>query len=311
MIQVHRDFNHLPTFKNAVITIGTFDGVHLGHQQIITQLKNEAASINGETVIITFHPHPRRIVSGGTSEVKILNTLNEKIHLLDKHGVQHLVVVPFTNSFSEQTAEEYIKDFIVNKFQPSIIIIGYDHRYGKERKGDYNLLESMGKQFNYEVKEISEHILNDITISSTKIRGALLHNDINTANTFLGYKYFFTGTVIEGDKIGRTIGYPTANLKISDDEKLVPGDGVYAVEAIRKKNDETLKGMMYIGTRPVVNGKYRVIEVNFFDFEEDIYGEHLQVEIHHFIREDLPFNGLEALKIQLEKDKEQTLSKLH
>jgi riboflavin kinase/FMN adenylyltransferase len=310
MIQVHKNLNDLPKFKNAVVTIGTFDGVHLGHQQIINQLNNEAASINGETVIITFHPHPRKIVSGGTSDVKILTTLEEKIELLNKHGVQHLVVVPFTDEFSEQSAEEYVKDFIVSKFQPHTIIIGYDHHYGKGRKGDYHLLEKMGEQYGYTVKEISEHILNEITISSTKIRGALLHNDITTANAFIGHKYFFSGVIIEGDKIGRTIGYPTANIKMNDEEKLVPGDGVYAVDVILNKDCSRHKGMMYIGTRPVVNGKYRVIEVNIFDFDKDIYGETLKVELHHFIREDLPFKGLEELKVQLRKDKEATLAKL-
>jgi riboflavin kinase/FMN adenylyltransferase len=310
MIQVHKDLNQLPKFKNAVITIGTFDGVHLGHQQIINQLKDEAQSLDGETVIITFHPHPRKIISGGTSDVKILNTLDEKIELLSKHGVQHVVVVPFTEGFSEQSAKEYVKDFIVSKFHPHTIIIGYDHHFGKGRKGDYHLLERMGERYNYKVKEISEHILNQITISSTKIRGALLHHDINAANNFLGYKYFFSGVVIEGDKIGRTIGYPTANIKMNDEGKLVPGDGVYAVEVLLKNNCSRYKGMMYIGTRPVVNGKYRVIEVNIFNFTENIYGEIVQVELHHFIREDIPFKGLEELTVQLKKDKEATLEKM-
>lgn len=310
MIKVHYDLHRLPTFNNAVITIGSFDGVHIGHQQIIDLLKKEAKDIGGETVIITFHPHPRKIISGGTAEIKILNTVEEKIELLNKHGVEHLVVVPFTDAFSEQSAEEYISDFIVEKFHPSTIIIGYDHHFGKGRKGNYQLLELLGEQYNYAVKEIPEHVLNDVTISSTKIRSALLHNELEAANRFLGYKYFFSGLIIEGDKIGRTIGYPTANIKINDDEKLVPGDGVYAVEIIRKKNNSRLQGMMYIGTRPVVNGKYRVIEVNIFDFGEDIYGEELTVEVQHFVRGDLHFEGLEALKNQLAKDKIATLTKL-
>ena len=310
MIQVHRDLYNLPKFKNAVVTIGTFDGVHSGHQQIIQQLKNEAEGINGETVIITFYPHPRKIISAGTNDVRILTTLDEKIDLLDKHGVAHLVVVPFDNQFAQQSAEEYVKDFIVAKFHPSTLIIGYDHRFGKNRKGDYHLLEDMGEVFNYKVKEIPGHILHDITISSTKIRAALLSNDVATANEFLGYRYFFSGEIIEGDKIGRTIGYPTANIKILEDEKLVPGDGVYAVKVSGGNLNSTLNGMMYIGTRPVVNGKYRVIEVNLFNFEGDVYGQVLKVEIHHFVREDIHFTGLEPLKIQLAKDKEATLLKL-
>jgi riboflavin kinase/FMN adenylyltransferase len=306
MIQVHRDLNNLPKFKNAVVTIGTFDGVHTGHQQIIKQLKNEAVAINGETVIITFYPHPRKIISAGTNDVRILTTLDEKIDLLNKHGVDHLVVVEFTNEFAQQSAAEYVKDFIVAKFHPSTLIIGYDHRFGKNRTGDYHLLEEMGEVFNYKVKEIPGHILHNITISSTKIRAALLSNDIATTNEFLGYEYFFSGEIIEGDKIGRTIGYPTANFKILEEEKLVPGDGVYAVK-VSGENLRSHSGMMYIGTRPVVNGKYRVIEVNLFDFDGDVYGQILKVEIHYFIRGDIHFTGLEPLKIQLAKDKEATL----
>src|SRR5205085_2785058 len=193
MIQVHRDLENLPKFKNAVITIGTFDGVHLGHQQIIKQLKEEAAQIDGETVIITFHPHPRKVVSEGKREIKILTTLDEKIELLNEKGVNHLVVVPFNSSFSNQTAEEYIEKFLVKKFQPHTIIIGYDHKFGKNRSGDYHLLENLGERFNYRVKEIPEHVLNEVTISSTRVREALLRSDIETANNCLGYSYFFTG----------------------------------------------------------------------------------------------------------------------
>lgn len=309
MIQVHRDLNNLPVFKNAVVTIGTFDGVHSGHQQIIRQLKNEAQAINGETVIITFYPHPRKIISGGTNDVRILTTLDEKIKLLDDHGVDHLVVVQFDSQFAQQNAEEYVRDFIVAKFHPSTLIIGYDHRFGKNRTGDYHLLEDMGLEFGYKVKEIPEHILHDVTISSTKIRAALLSNDIATANEFLGYRYFFSGEIIQGDKIGRTIGYPTANIKILEEEKLVPGDGVYAVK-VSVESMGTFNGMMYIGTRPVVNGKYRVIEVNLFDFEGEVYGQILKVEMHYFVRADIHFTGLEPLKNQLAKDKEDTLSKL-
>ena len=217
MIQVHSDLMHLPTFKNAVITIGTFDGVHLGHQQIIQQLKNEAAAIDGETVIITFHPHPRIIV-GGPSQVKILNTLEEKIEMLDAKGIQHVVVIPFNEAFANQTAEEYITNFLVEKFHPHTIFIGYDHRFGKNRHGDYHLLEDMGKLNNYEVKEIPEHVLNELIISSTRVREALLKSDIDTANEYLGYAYFFEGTVVEGNKLGRTLGYPTDNIKIAEAE---------------------------------------------------------------------------------------------
>lgn len=303
MMQVHRDLQHLPDFKKAVITIGTFDGVHLGHQQIIKLLKEEAAAIGGETVIITFYPHPRKILSYGKSDVKILNTLEEKIELLNKKEVEHLAVIGFTDEFANQTAEEYIEKFLVKKFHPHTIIIGYDHKFGKNRSGDYHLLEKMGEKFNYQVKEIPGHVLNHVTISSTKIREALLQNDIDTANTFLGYEYFFEGKVVEGNKLGRTIGYPTANLVIEDDEKLVPGNGVYAVTLTINQKEPLWKGMMNIGMRPTINGTKRTIEVNIFDFDENIYGQYLSVYIYAYLRGEVKFDGINQLKEQLTKDK--------
>jgi riboflavin kinase/FMN adenylyltransferase len=310
MIQVYRDLEHLPSFKNAVITIGTFDGVHLGHQQIIKQLNEESAQIAGETVIITFHPHPRKIIAAGKHDIKILNTLNEKIELLDEKGIDNLVVVPFNHSFSNQTATEYTENFLVKKFHPHTIIIGYDHRFGKDRAGDYHLLEELGLKYNYKVKEIPEHILNEVIISSTKVREALLNNDTDTANKLLGYPYFFEGKVVEGDKRGRTIGYPTANLQIEDEEKLIPGNGVYAVEITINKAAEKLKGMMNIGIRPTVDGTHRTIEINIFDFNKDIYEETLRVYVKHYLRSEVKFNGLEQLKLQLAQDKIQAEDRL-
>ncbi|MCY7423135.1 MAG: bifunctional riboflavin kinase/FAD synthetase [Chitinophagaceae bacterium] len=307
MIQVHSDLMHLPRFKNAVITIGTFDGVHLGHQQIIRQLKSEAASIGGETVIITFHPHPRIIV-GGPSPVKILNTLEEKIELLDSKGIEHVVVIPFNEEFASQDAGEYITNFLVAKFQPHTIIIGYDHRFGKNRQGDYHLLEDRGTIHNYRVKEIPEHVLNEVIISSTRVREALVKSDIDTANKYLGYPYFFEGMVVEGNKLGRTLGYPTANLKIAEEAKLVPGNGVYAVQV--RLHNKTYKGMMNIGVRPTVDGLNRMIEVNIFDFDQDIYGEKLRVTVLHHLRGEIKFNGLDALKAQLTQDRNEALKVL-
>lgn len=275
----------------------------MGHQQIIKLLKREAEDIEGETVIITFYPHPRKIVTHGKSDVKTLNTLQEKIELLDQKGVDHLIVVAFNDDFANQTAEEYIANFLVKKLHPHTIIIGYDHRFGKNRLGDYHLLEKLGEKFNYRVKEIPEHVLDHVTISSTKIREALLKNDINTANTFLGYAYFFEGKVVEGNKLGRTIGYPTANLVIEDQEKLVPGNGVYAVTLTIRENKTVLKGMMNIGLRPTVDGTKRTIEVNIFDFDEDIYGQYMRVSIHSYLRGEVKFKGLDELKEQLAKDK--------
>jgi riboflavin kinase/FMN adenylyltransferase len=314
-MQVHRDINNLPQFKNAVVTIGTFDGVHTGHLQIINQLKEEAKSVNGESVIITFDPHPRMIISSDKKEIKLLNTLDEKIELLSKQNIDHLVIIPFTKQFAEQTPEEYIKGFLVKNFHPHTIIIGYDHHFGKDRKGNYKLLEAFARQFNYHVKEIPEHVLNQVIISSTKIRDAILNTDIETANDFLGFDYFFEGEVVEGNKIGRTIGWPTANLKINNGNKLVPGDGIYAVKvsivnaqsAMDNEqwtmNNEKLKGMMSIGFRPTIANSARTIEVNIFDFDENIYGKTIRVFVKRFLREEKKFSGLEELTNAIAMDK--------
>lgn len=307
---VHYHLDQLPYFRNAIITIGTFDGVHTGHRQILQQLKDEAKKHNGETVIITFNPHPRRIVKGIASAVQLLNTLDEKIGLLEGQGIDHLVVVPFTSAFSEQPANEYVENFLVRRFHPHTIVIGYDHHFGYRRQGNFHLLEAMKNTFNYQVKEIPEHVLQQSTISSTKIRVALLNSRIQEANTFLGYTYFFEGLVVEGNKLGRTIGYPTANLYIADPEKLIPGNAVYAVEvAINHPHysSQRFKGMMNIGIRPTVNGTQRSIEVNLFDFDADIYGCTIQVFVKEKLRDEKKFGGLDELKEQLAKDKTSSL----
>jgi riboflavin kinase/FMN adenylyltransferase len=306
-MRVHYNINELPVFKNAVITIGTFDGVHTGHMQVIAQLKEEAKAIGGETVIITFHPHPRKIVSD--KKIFILNTLEEKIELLQAKGVDHLVVVPFDETFAQQTPEEYIEDFLFEKFHPHTVIIGYDHKFGKDRKGDYHLLEAYGKKSGFKVKEIDEHILHKIIVSSTKIREALLAADLATANEYLGYDYFFEGLVVDGNKLGRTLGYPTANLEIQNAEKLVPCDGIYAVESsiINRQSSIVNKGMMSIGIRPTIGVSNRVIEVNIFDFNEDIYGKILRVYVKNYLRAEVKFNNLDELKTQIAKDKTESL----
>ncbi|HWB28134.1 MAG TPA: bifunctional riboflavin kinase/FAD synthetase [Chitinophagaceae bacterium] len=317
-MQVHRDIEHLPVFNNAVITIGTFDGVHTGHQQIIEQLKKEAASVNGETVIITFHPHPRMVVREGQSPVAILTTLEEKIQLLEDKGLNHLVVVPFNEAFAGQTAEAYINDFLVAKFHPHTIIIGYDHRFGKGRKGDYHLLEDCGKKLGFLVKEIPAQVLDDVTVSSTRIRAALLKGDIDTANSCLGYNYHFEGMVVDGNKLGRTLGYPTANIHIHEPEKLVPGNGIYAVRVVvvkpgtaEVKDQPYHQGMMSIGVRPTIGTTERTIEVNIFDFNEDIYGQTLRVYLRKYLRPEVKFNSLDELTDALAKDKINALAALN
>ena len=307
-MKVHYSIDQLPAFKNAVITIGTFDGVHSGHQQIINTLKQAAAKANGESVIITFHPHPRKVVSSAVTGIRLINTLTERIELIEKTGIHHLVVVPFTDYFANQSAEEYISDFLVDKFHPHTIIIGYDHRFGRERSGDYKLMEDKATEYNYNLLEIPEHLLDAVKVSSSTIRQAILHSNIDEANKLLGYNFFFEGEVMHGDKIGRTIGYPTANLKSTNEEKIVLGDGIYAVYATVQ--GETYKGMMSIGFRPTVNGKVRVTEVNIFDFGKEIYGKIIRITVKKYLRSEVRFDGLEALKEQLHQDKMDSLKYL-
>jgi riboflavin kinase / FMN adenylyltransferase len=329
-MKVYFSTETIPAFKKAVVTIGTFDGVHTGHKSILEQLKREAARIGGETVIITFHPHPRKVIVSGQPAIHLINTIDEKIELLHKNGIDHLVVVPFTDDFSQQSPEEYIEKFLVEKFHPHTVIIGYDHRFGRNRKGDYKLLEEYSARLGFNLMEIPAHVINDNTVSSTRIREAVLHGDTDVANTLLGYDFFFEGTVVDGNKLGRTLGYPTANLRVENAEKLIPGNGIYAVELeIRSRKDDIntstqrpdvytpaiidhprLKGMMSIGIRPTIGGTDRVIEVNIFDFNEDIYGATVRVYIRKYLRSEVKFNGLEALVEQLGKDKEDTLKVL-
>jgi len=317
-MKVHFDIDDLPKFTRAVITIGTFDGVHMGHRQIIDKLMQEAKDIQGETVIITFHPHPRKVVSSTILGIRLINTLEEKIQLLGNLGIDHLVVVPFTDAFANQPAEDYVENFLISKFRPHTIIIGYDHRFGKERKGDYLLLEMMASSQNFQLKEIPKHVLNEIAISSTRIREALLEGRIEIADKLLGYEFFFSGIVVDGDKLGRKLGYPTANLKITNEEKIIPGNGIYAVYAEVVVNSKTssgkrvpgsqrLKGMMSIGFRPTVDGKKRVIEVNLFDFSAEIYGRTLTVYVKKYLRQEIKFDSLDELVKQIDRDKVESL----
>ncbi len=313
-MQVHQQTNNLPAFRNAVVTIGSFDGVHQGHKLIIDQIKKEAESIKGETVIITFHPHPRKIIGSISGKSFLLTTMDERIFLLDASGIDHLVVIPFTEAFAELDAAVYVKDFLVKYFHPHTIIIGYDHRFGKNRQGDYHLMDELAPINNYIIKEINEQVLNEVTISSTRIREALQRGDIKTANEFLGYPYFFEGEVIHGDKRGRTIGFPTANIQLKNPDKLTPADGVYAVRvSFTDSEGQSInkQGMMNIGIRPTVDGVNHSIEVHIFDFNKDIYGKEIQISVIHKIRNEQKFSGIEALKGQLEKDKKDALEILN
>lgn len=312
-MKVHTNLDRLPSFTRAVVTIGTFDGVHKGHRQIIDTLQKEAAAIGGETVIITFHPHPRKVVSSTILGVRLINTLEEKISLLEQLGIDHLVVVPFTDAFANQQAEDYVSDFLVKRFRPAAIIIGYDHRFGKDRKGDFLLLEKLAPVYEYELLEIPKHVLDEIAVSSTRIRETLLEGHVSEAEKLLGYPFFFSGTVVHGDKLGRQLGYPTANIRVMDEEKIIPGNGIYAVyaELLDEKGNVSaprFKGMMSIGFRPTVDGSKRVIEVNLFDFSEEIYDRQLRVYTVRYLRPELKFDSLQNLVKQIDQDKIDSLA---
>lgn len=300
-MKVYRELDSFEQPANPVVTIGTFDGLHLGHQKIINRMKEVAAGIGGETVILTFFPHPRMILHPEDTQLKLLNTIPEKIELLEAMGVDNLVITPFTRDFSNMSSDEFTRQVLVNSLGTKKLVIGYDHRFGKDREGSFESLSRSGSEYGFDLEQIPEQDLDDIAISSTKIRNALLKGNVNTANRYLHYPYPLHGKVMLGDQIGRTLGYPTANILIAETYKLIPSDGIYAVNV--RVQGKQYKGMLYIGNRPVVNGMSRSIEVNIFDFKADIYNQDISVEFLYFIRADQNFNSLEALKDQMAIDK--------
>jgi riboflavin kinase/FMN adenylyltransferase len=306
-----RIYHHIDEFtavKNAVVTIGTFDGVHIGHRKIISGIKELADSIGGETVILTFFPHPRMILHPEDESLKLITTITEKAQLMEQLGVDHLIITPFSRDFSNQTAEGYIRDVLINKIGTKKIVIGYDHRFGKDRQGGLDDLLKLGPVYGFDVVEIPEQDINEVAISSTRIRNALLSDKIDLANSYLGYPFFITGTVIRGDQLGRQLGYPTANIVVEEKYKLIPADGIFAV-TVNVAGIEH-KGMAYIGSRPTVNGLTHNIEVNIFDFDQEIYNQPIRMEFHHYVRGDIKFSSLDELKVQLAKDKEDVLALL-
>lgn len=304
-MKVYHHLNEFNKLGNAVATIGTFDGVHYGHQKIIKRLCELAHATAGESVILTFFPHPRMIIDPENQDLKMINTINEKAEMMASLGVDHLIITPFTRDFSNLAPADYIQHILVDTIGIKQLIVGYDHRFGKDRKGGMKELHDLSLQYGYQVEEIAEQDINDVAVSSTKIRKALLAGDVAQAATFLGYHFSIYGRVIKGDKIGRTIGYPTANIFVEETYKLIPSDGIYAVTV--DMHEGSFKGMAYIGQRPTINGMTRNIEVNIFDFNKEIYGQDIRMNFLEFLRHDVKFTGLEALKDQLKKDKEATL----
>jgi riboflavin kinase/FMN adenylyltransferase len=307
-MRIFNSIGRLPEFSNTVFTQGTFDGVHLGHQKILKRLKDESVKAGGESVLLTFWPHPRLFLFPDDNGLKLLQTLEEKMDQLEKAGVDNVVVLPFTKEFSQMLPEDFIKDFLVNSLNIHTAIIGYDHRFGRNREGDINLLQSFEKPYNYKVLEIGPEDVDQITISSTKIRNSLLSGDVDTANAYLGRPYSFCGTVVHGKKLGKTIGYPTANLDINHPNKLIPANGVYAVQC--KVEGQIYGGMMNIGNNPTVAGKDFSIEVNIFDFSADIYGKVVEIFVIARIRDEKKFGNIEELALILHLDKKNALEKI-
>ena len=308
-MKVYKHLDEFQKVSNAVVTIGTFDGVHIGHRKIISRLTELARQINGESVILTFFPHPRMILNPEEVNLKLITTINEKADLLEKLGVDHLIITPFTRDFSNLSAETYIKQILVDKIGTRKIVIGYDHHFGKDREGNLHQLQKFAPEYGFEVEEIPEQDIHDVAVSSTKVRNALLNGDVETANDFLGYPFSLFGQVIKGDQLGRTLGFPTANLLIEENYKLIPADGIYAVK-VKLDGDQIFNGMAYIGNRPTINGMSRNIEVNIFDFDRDIYRQYITIEFLHFIRGDMRFESLEELKDQISKDKQSAIALL-
>jgi len=298
-LNTHTNAHTFSSKKGTVVTIGTFDGVHLGHRKIIDRL-NESARANGwESCVLTFFPHPRMVLQKDT-DIQLINTINERAQLLNSLGLDHLVIHPFTIDFSRYHAEDFVEEILVNSLNAKKVIIGYDHRFGRNRNANIEDLKKFGDKYDFEVEEISKQELEDVAISSTKIRKALLHGDISQANDYLGAPFSISGTVIHGKKIGKTIGYPTANLQVEEKYKLIPAKGVYVVKCNMKGN--TVYGMMNIGTNPTVNGKTQSIETYFFDFEDDLYDKKLEIELLTRIREEKTFDSIDDLVSAIKED---------
>lgn len=304
-MKVYESIDQFKGLKNPAVTIGTFDGVHIGHQKIIQQLKEAAGSIKGESVILTFHPHPRMVLFPDDEDLKLLNTEEEKKELLEKFGVEHLIIHPFTKKFSRITYTEYVRDILVNKLKTKKLIIGYNHHFGRNREGTFLKLKSLAPVYKFELERIPAQDINKVEISSTKIRKALNSGDIKTANKFLGYEYSIQGKVIKGKGLGKGLGYPTANIQIDDKHKLIPADGIYA--ATVQYNEKIFGGMMSIGFNPTIGGDKKSIEINIFDFEREIYNENIRIFFKQKIRDEKKFENMEVLKKAIDGDKEKTL----
>lgn len=304
-LKLFESINEFRSTRKTILTLGTFDGVHIGHKKILERLTQNTENGKYESLVLTFFPHPRMVLQE-KSEIKLLNTISEKSKLLEKSGIENLVIHPFNESFSRLTAEEFVHSILVNQFHIQKIIIGHDHRFGRNRTANIDNLIAFGAEYGFEVEQISAQEIQDVSVSSTKIRKALQDGNMNLANEYLGYAYFLTGEVVKGKQLGRTIGFPTANIQIEEDYKLIPKNGVYVVKTTI--NQKEIFGMMNIGFNPTVNGQKQTIEVNLFDFDADIYGQKVEVSLLKYLREEQKFSSVDSLKEQLNLDRKTALA---
>lgn len=301
---VYFDIRYLPEFANAVVTVGTFDGVHAGHRSILKEVTDHAKAVNGQSVLLTFEPHPRKLLFPD-QPLGIITPLHQKIQLLTEAGIENIAVIPFTQEFANLSADGYIEHFMVKYFRPHSIVIGYDHRFGHDRKGSLKLLEQYAPKYNYQLLEIPAQLIDEATVSSTRIRHSILDGRMEDTTHMLGRHYSLTGTVVHGNKLGRTLGYPTANIEPTFNEQVIPANGIYAITALH--NGSSYNGMLSIGYNPTVTDKKELrIEANLFDFDSDIYGDSLELIFHKKLRDEQKFDTLEALIEQLHKDKAET-----
>lgn len=300
-LKVFRSIDDFVKVKGAVVTTGTFDGVHVGHRKIINRLNQIAKKIGGESVLLTFDPHPRMVLFPDDHGLELITTIDEKVALLEQAGVDNLIIHPFTKEFSRLSSLDFIREILVDKIGTSVLVIGYDHHFGRNREGSFEHLRESGPLYGFDVEEISVQDVDNVAVSSTKIRKALQEGDVSTANKFLAHPFQLTGTVVHGDKLGRELGFPTANIQIDDKHKVIPANGVYACYVLIA--ERKLKGMLNIGNRPTVNGTEKRVEVNIFDMDEELYGEEVTLMLQERIRDEKRFDSVDGLKARLAVDK--------
>ncbi|WP_281231477.1 bifunctional riboflavin kinase/FAD synthetase [Flavobacterium gelatinilyticum] len=304
-MKLFHSINDFHSTKKTILTLGTFDGVHIGHKKILERITQNTENGKYESLVLTFFPHPRMVLQE-KSEIKLLNTISEKTKLLEATRIENLIIHPFDENFSRLTAEEFVHSILVDQFQIHKIIIGHDHRFGRNRTANIDHLIAFGTEYGFEVEQITAQEIQDVSVSSTKIRNALNEGNMTLANDYLGYEYFLTGEVVKGKQLGRTIGFPTANIQINEEYKLIPKTGVYVVRALI--DNQEVFGMMNIGFNPTVNGQKQTIEVNLFDFDTDIYGKKIEVSLLQYLRDEQKFGSVDLLKTQLNQDKQNALA---